>query len=132
MIKIPDTHIDLLVDEMEAFATLATVMPDGSPQLTPVWFDFSDGKIRLNTAKGRVKEDNMRERPRVAFLVVDPKNPYRYIQIRGNVQQRMEEGAAEHIHRLADKYTGEREFRDYQHDQRVMYILEPESIDASG
>lgn len=130
MVEIPVSHQDLLADEAETFASLATTMPDGSPQLTPVWFDLDDGRIRINTSKGRVKEANMRERPQVAFMVVDPKNPYRYIQIRGHILDRTEDGAAEHIHQLADKYTGEREFRDYKQTDRVMYIIEPDSVDV--
>ncbi|MDF1500385.1 MAG: PPOX class F420-dependent oxidoreductase [Anaerolineales bacterium] len=132
MVEIPYTHRDLLTDEAEVLASLATIMPDGSPQVTPVWFDFIDGRIRVNTAKGRVKEQNMSSRPRVAFLVIDPKNPYRYLQVRGRVVDRIEDGALEHIHKLADKYTGEREFRGYQREGRVMFVIEANSVSVRG
>lgn len=132
MITIPNSHRDLLADETEAFASLATKMPDGSPQVTPVWFDFIDDRIRINTAKGRIKEQNMSHRPEVAFLVVDPKNSYRYLQIRGHVVARIEEGALEHINQLADKYSGKREFRGYQREGRVIFVIEPDSVSMRG
>ena len=89
---IPQTHIDLFGDK-KAFASLATVMPDGSPQVTPVWFDYADGKLRVNTARGRIKDRNMSLNARVAIAIVDPENPYRYVQVRGKVAAISEEGA---------------------------------------
>src|SRR3954470_22765516 len=77
MAAIPDKYLDLLTQK-KAFAGLATVMPDGSPQVTPVWFDYTGGVVRVNTAKGRVKQRNMREGSPVALSIMDPDNPYRY------------------------------------------------------
>ena len=82
MTAIPDKYLDLL-ERKKAFAALATTMPDGSPQVTPVWFDYKDGIVRVNTAKGRVKARNLKAGAAVALAVIDPDNPYRYIQIRG-------------------------------------------------
>ena len=82
-----------LLTQKKAFAHLATVMPDGSPQVTPVWFDYTNGVIRVNTAKGRVKARNMKEGSPVALSIMDPDNPYRYIQVRGQVTRMTEEGA---------------------------------------
>ena len=84
MTEIPDVYMDLLL-EKRAFAHLATVMPDGSPQNTPVWFDFIDGKIRVNSALGRVKVRNMKQGAKVALSIMDPDNPDRYVQLRGTV-----------------------------------------------
>ena len=84
MAAIPAEYLDLL-QQKKAFANLATIMPDGTPQVTPVWFDYTDGKIRINSAKGRVKTRNMQEGAPVALSILDPDNPYRYIQIRGRV-----------------------------------------------
>ena len=81
MAAIPDKYLDLL-EQKKAFASLATAMPDGSPQVTPVWFDYRDGRIRVNTAKGRVKARNMKSGAPVALAIMDPDNPYRYVQIR--------------------------------------------------
>src|ERR1700730_6315642 len=103
MTAIPEKYLDLL-QQKKAFASLATTMPDGSPQVTPVWFDYKDGVIRVNTAKGRVKARNMKEGSGVALSIIDPDNPYRYIQVRGRVKRVTEEGASAHIDALAKKY----------------------------
>ena len=68
MINIPDKYLDLL-QKKKAFATLATAMPDGSPQVTPVWFDYSGGRVRVNTAKGRVKARNLKKGAPVALAM---------------------------------------------------------------
>src|SRR5271169_6908339 len=81
---IPEKFLDLLTTK-KPLANIATVMPDGSPQVTPVWFDYTNGKIRINTARGRVKANNMKVGSKVALAIVDPDNAYRYIGIRGPV-----------------------------------------------
>src|SRR5512139_333265 len=103
---IPEAYRDLLADETRAFACLATIMKDGSPQLTPVWFNTDGTFILINSAKGRVKDRNMRRNSSVALVIVDPKDPYRYIQIRGKVVEITTLGAREHIDTLAYKYRG--------------------------
>ena len=87
-----------------AFANLATLMPDGRPQVTPVWCDFDGTHVLVNTAKGRQKDRNMRRDPRVAIALADPDNPYRYLEVRGRVVEITEQGANEHIDRMAKKY----------------------------
>ena len=81
MAIIPEKYLDLL-QQKKAFANLATIMADGSPQVTPVWFDYTDGVIRVNTAKGRVKSRTLRPGAPVALAIMDPDDPYRYLQIR--------------------------------------------------
>src|SRR5690348_1245552 len=103
MTAIPSEFLDLLTKD-KPLANLATLMPDGSPQVTPVWFDFADGKLRVNTARGRVKDRNMSRDKRVAVAIVDPANPYRHIQIRGEITRSSEDGADAHIDSLAKKY----------------------------
>src|SRR5580700_7507377 len=105
MAAISDKYLDLL-QQKKAFAHLATVMPDGSPQVTPVWFDYTNGKIRVNSARGRVKTRNMTEGAAVALSILDPDNAYRYIQVRGRVARATETGASAHIDSLAKKYLG--------------------------
>src|SRR5579859_1116947 len=95
MPAIPEQYLDLFTQK-KAFANLATVMPDGTPQVTPVWFDLKDGVVRVNTAKGRVKARNMREGAPVALAIMDPDNAYRYVQLRGRVRRVTEEGAGAH------------------------------------
>ena len=101
---IPETHKDLL--EKAAFASLATLMPDGSPQVSPVWCDVDGEFIRVNTARGRVKDRNMTRDARVALAISDPANPYRYLGIRGRVVEITEKGADASIDALAKKYLG--------------------------
>jgi PPOX class probable F420-dependent enzyme len=129
---LPQTHIDLF-SEKKAFATLATVMPDGSPQVTPVWFDVVDGKVRVNTARGRIKDRNMSLNARVALAVMDPENPYRYVQVRGKVASISEEGADAHIDSLAKKYMGVDAYPFRREGEvRVIYTIEPTSVQAMG
>jgi PPOX class probable F420-dependent enzyme len=128
MAGIPDSYLDL-VQQKKAFASLATVMADGSPQVTPVWFDYTDGKIRVNTAKGRVKSRTLRTGAPVALAIMDPDNAYRYVQIRGRVARAVEQGADAHIDSLAKKYLGKDTYPFRQPGEvRVMYEIEPVSV----
>src|ERR1700686_2678865 len=132
MAVIPDAFLDLLQDK-KSFANLATIMPDGSPQVTPVWFDYKDGVIRVNTAKGRVKARNMKPGAPVALAIMDPDNAYRYIQVRGRVKREVEKGADAHIDSLAKKYLGKDKYPWAQPDQiRVIYEIEPTSASTMG
>jgi PPOX class probable F420-dependent enzyme len=124
----PDDYRDLLTAEKRAYAYLATLMKDGSPQLTPVWFDMDGDDIRVNTARGRVKEQNMRDRRQVALVIADPDDPFRYLQVRGRVVEISEAGALEHFNGLAAKYTGEPQWRNYSGERRIIFTIKPESI----
>lgn len=131
MANIPKSHQDLLVEDKKTFAVLGTVMGNGSPQVTPIWFDYDGQYIYLNSAKGRVKDRNIRERPKVALAIIDPKNPYRYIQIRGQVVDITEAGATEHIHALSRKYNG-RNYDLTPGEVRVKYKILPEKVFTMG
>jgi PPOX class probable F420-dependent enzyme len=123
-----DNYLDLL-QQKKAFAGLATVMPDGTPQVTPVWFDYHGGRVRVNTAKGRVKARNLKPGAAVALSIMDPDNPYRYVQIRGRVANATETGADAHIDSLAKKYLGKDQYPFRQPGEvRVMYEIEPVSV----
>lgn len=125
---IPSSHIDLLDDDAQALGFLATTMADGSPQVTPVWFDVADDLIRINTARGRTKYRNMRKRPRVALAIADPKNPYRYVQVRGTVVASTESGGRAHIDRLARKYRGWDTYPALAGQVRVIFSIRPDSV----
>ena len=126
------TYRDLLTQK-KALAELATVMADGSPQVTPVWFDYDGTNIRVNTAKGRVKARNMQLGSKVALAIVDPDNAYRYLQVRGTVKRVTEDGAAAHIDTLAKKYLGKDKYPWHQPgDVRVMYEIAPERAHGMG
>lgn len=132
-IWIPDSHADLLRDETKAFAYLATIMPDGSPQVTPIWFNTDGGHILINTAIGRVKDRNMRRQPKIALTIQDPHNPYRYLQIRGEVVEISTEGANDHIDTLAGKYTGKPKYAHHKPgEMRVTYKILPRKLDPHG
>ena len=132
MATIPDNYLDLL-QQKKAFADLATVMPDGSPQVTPVWFDYINGVIRVNTAKGRVKARNMKQGSPVALSIMDPDNPYRYLQVRGKVTRVTEEGAGAHIDTLAKKYIGKDKYPwSRPGEVRVTYEITPTAAQAMG
>ncbi len=123
MTEIPDVYLDLLLHK-NALAHLATVMPDGSPQTTPVWFDFTDGKIRVNSPLGSVKGRNMKLGAKVALSIVDPENVGRYVQLRRTVTHvRQDEVAAAHINRLSHRYTGlDRYAYGKPGEVRVMFV----------
>jgi PPOX class probable F420-dependent enzyme len=131
MKQIPESHSDIL--DKPAFAHLSTLMPDGSPQASAVWVDTDGGAIVINSAEGRLKDRNIRRDPRVAISVTDPENPYRSLMIRGRVTKITNDGADQHIDRMAKKYMGVDEYPFRQAEEvRVMYYIEPERISAMG
>lgn len=133
MKNIPETHLDLLKDEKKAFLYLATLMPNGSPQVTPIWFNTNAEHILINSAKGRIKDRNMRARPQVALCIQDPSNPYRYLQIHGTVVEFTTDGADDHIDALTLKYRGLSKYPSRQPgEQRVIYNIRIEKADAHG
>jgi PPOX class probable F420-dependent enzyme len=128
---LPAKYLDLF--EKKAFASLATVMPDGQPQVTPVWVDFDGVHLLVNSAKGRQKDRNMRERPRVSLALIDPDNAYRYLEVRGRVVEVTEDGADAHIDKMAKKYLGADSYPFRQPgEQRVIYKISPEHVNTMG
>lgn len=128
---IPDSHRDLL--DKKAIAHLATLMPDGRPQVTPVWCDFDGRHVRVNSAKGRAKDRNMRRDPRVSLSLCDPDNPYRYLEVQGRVAEVTEQGADGHIDALAKKYLGVDEYPHRRAGEvRVIYKIAPEHFSFMG
>ncbi len=129
--NIPETYDDLLLPDTRSFAFLATIMPDGSPQLTVTWFDTDGDYILINTAEGRVKDQNLQERPEVAVCIPDPNDFYRYIQFRGKVVERTSQGADEHIDLLSRRYR-DAPWEPTPGQIRVIYKILPEHIFAHG
>jgi PPOX class probable F420-dependent enzyme len=130
--KIPSSFMDIMTKKI-AFAHLATVMPDGTPQVTPVWFDMDGDKIRVNTARGRVKDRNMQKNAAVALSVIDPDNPYRHVAIRGRIANITETGADAHIDSLAKQYLGKDKYPFARPGEvRVIYEIEPTSVSSMG
>ena len=128
---IPEKYRDLF--NKRAFASLATLMPDGRPQVTPVWCDLEGDYVLFNSAKGRQKDRNVRRDPRVAMAIVDPDNPYRYLEIRGRVVEITEQGADAHIDKMAKKYLGVDKYPYRQASEvRVIYKIQPEHTTTMG
>jgi PPOX class probable F420-dependent enzyme len=128
---IPEKFNDLL--QKKAFAHLGTLMPDGRPQVTPVWFDYDGKYFIVNTAKGRVKDRNMRRDPRVSLAIMDPDDPYRFLEVRGHVAEVTEDGALAHIDKMAKKYLGVDKYPYAQPgEQRVLFKIEPERYCPQG
>ncbi|HVN85388.1 MAG TPA: PPOX class F420-dependent oxidoreductase [Candidatus Binatia bacterium] len=124
---IPAAFEDLT--KKKALAHLATVMPDGSPQVSPVWFDYDGRHIRVNSARNRVKDENMERDRRVALSVVDPDNAYRCVMIRGRVIEITEKGADAHIDALAKTYLGVDAYPFRRpNERRVIYVIEPTQV----
>ena len=128
---IPERYLDLF--NKKAFGNLGTLMPDGTPQVTPVWCDYDGSHVIFNSARGRQKDRNVRRDPRVSIAIADPENPYRYVEIRGRVVEITEQGADEHIDRMAKKYLGLDKY-PYRRpgEVRVMYKIRPERTTAWG
>ena len=128
---IPEKFADLF--EKPVFGNLGTVMKDGSPQVTPVWVDYDGKFVRINSAKGRVKDKNMRRDPRVSLSLLDPANPYRYLEVRGRVVDITETGADDHINKLSKKYLGNPVYPFRQPGEvRVIYKIDPEKVNSMG
>ena len=129
--QVPEKYADLL--KKKAFANLGTLNGDGSPQVTPVWVDYDGKHVRINSAKGRVKDKNMRRDPRVSISLQDPANPYRYMEIRGKVVEITENGADDHINELSKKYLGKPVYPFRKPGEvRVIYKIEPEKVSVMG
>jgi len=128
---IPDQYKDLF--QKKAFCNLATLMPDGRPQMSPVWCDLDGSTIRINSAKGRVKDKNMRRNKKVALSIFDPDNPYRHLAVQGEVVEITEQGADAHIDALAKKYLGKDKYPFRQPGEvRVIYKIRPDHVSHAG
>ncbi len=132
METIPEAFHDLF--ERETFAQFVTLMPDGAPQVTPVWVDYDGEHVLVNTARGRQKERNASRDPKVALSVLDPDDPYRYVSIRGRAVEVTEDGAADHIDSLARRYMDAEEYPHHGDERgpRVVIRVRPDSVVTSG
>ncbi len=129
--EIPEKYLDLF--HKRTIATLVTLMPDGRPQATPVWCDYDGDYVLVNTAKGRQKHRNMIRDPRVALTLVDPDNPYRYLEVRGRVAQITEDGARAHIDKMAKKYLNREEYPFLKPGEvRILCRIQPEHTTSMG
>jgi PPOX class probable F420-dependent enzyme len=132
MATIPASHADLLTTK-PAFAHVATLNADGSPQVTPVWVDFDGTHVLFNTAKGRVKAKNLAREGRVALSIADPENAYRYLGIQGHVVEMTETGSDAHIDKMAKKYLGKDSYPFRTPGEvRIIVKIAPDKVHANG
>jgi len=130
-VTIPESFKDLFTKK--AFAHLATLNADGSPQVTPIWCDYDGTHILVNSAKERVKDKNMRRNRKVALDLLDPDDPYRHLAVRGEVVEITEQGADAHIDKMAKKYLGKDRYPFRQPGEiRVLYKIRPERVSTMG
>lgn len=132
---IPDSHKDLL--ERPVIVSLATVLPDGQPQVTPVWIDYDGEYLRVNSAAGRQKDKNMRRNSQVTIMALDPDNGYRWLEVRGEVVEIDESAGLEHINSLSAKYRNQPDYYASMpqlrgKEQRVMYKIRPTKVTKGG
>jgi PPOX class probable F420-dependent enzyme len=125
MSVIPEKYTDLL--ESNALANVATIGPKGEPQNNPVWFGWDGAHILFSQTKGRQKYQNLQREPRVALSIVDPTNPYRYLEIRGKVVRIDEDPDLAFINSMAKKYLGQDVYPWHKpEDERVVVVVQPE------
>ncbi len=128
---IPESHKDLL--ETTALADIATIGPDGAPHVNPVWFGWDGKQLSFSQTKTRQKYKNLHKDNRISISIVDPTNPYRYIEIRGKVVEFIEDPDKAFIDSMAKKYLGQDKYPWSQPgDERVVVVVEPERALTMG
>ena len=135
MTDIPSDFMDLI--ERPVVVSLATVNEDGQPQVTPVWIDYDGEDLRVNSAAGRRKVENMEERPRVTVLWIDPNDPYRWMEVRGTVVGITADGGVEHINALSAKYRNQPDYyarvpQRRGKETRMIFRIRPDKVNVSG
>lgn len=130
MEEIPADYRDLFTKR--SFAFVATLLPDGTPHVTPTWVDFDGEHVLVNTVRDNRKDKNIRNDPRITLAIADPENPYRYLSIRGEVIERREEGAREHLDQLAERYTGQATYPGPSGQQRVVLVIRPDEVSGQS
>jgi PPOX class probable F420-dependent enzyme len=126
--KLNEDQVKLLTDRN--IAVVATIRPDGTPQVTPTWVDYDGEHVLVNTAEGRAKADNLERDPRMSVFVLDPENQYHWLSITGPVEL-THEGAEEHINKLSHKYNGA-DYPDPKNPRRVIAKVTPEKVNSSS
>lgn len=132
---VPDSHKDLF--EQPVYAVVTTVLPDGQPQSTVIWVDYDGHHVLFTTAQERQKAKNLAANPKVTVIVMDPKDPYRWIEVRGTVEEATNDGAADHIEAMSWKYMNQKYYGGYNkrytsrdQETRILYRIRPTKITA--
>jgi PPOX class probable F420-dependent enzyme len=132
-LTIPDSHKDLF--EQPVYAVVTTLQRDGQPQSTVNWMDYDGQNLIFTTVKGRQKEKNLAANPKVTVILIDPQDPYRWIEVRGVVEEATTEGASDHIEKMSWKYKNQKYYGGYNkryatpdQEQRILYKIKPTKI----
>ncbi len=129
--EIPASHRDLL--ESKALAHVATIGPKGEPESSPVWFGWDGTHLLFSLTKTRQKYRNLRRDPRIAISLVDPANPYRYLEIRGTVARIDEDPNLDFINAMTQKYLNQPKYGNHRPgDERVVIVVAPEHTTKMG
>ena len=134
-VTVPDSHKDLF--EQPVYAVVTTVLPDGQPQSTVIWVDYDGQYVLFTTAQGRQKEKNLAANPKVTVILIDPRDPYRWIEVRGKVEEATTDGAFDHIEKMSWKYKNQKYYGGYNkryssrdQETRILYKIKPTKINA--
>ena len=128
---VPQTHEDLLTSS--ALAHIATIGPDGEPQVNPVWFDWNGEEILFSQTTTRQKTKNLARDPRIALSIVDPENPYRYLEVRGTVVRVEDDPDKAFIDKMAQKYLGQEKYPwSRPGENRIVIVVRPEHTTQMG
>ena len=135
MVTIPDSHRDLL--DRPIIAAFATIMPDGRPQVTPVWCNYDGTHVIVNATSGRQKHRNIIDRPQVTLMLVDPLNQFRFMEVRGIVEDITPDDGGENMNMLALQYTGKPkrygiEAPPREVDERLLYKIKPLKVNVAN
>lgn len=133
--KIPDSHRDLL--DGPIIVAFGTLMPDGHAQITPVWCSFDGTHVIVNATASRQKHRNILANPKVTVMAVDPENQFRFLEVRGIVEEITAEGGGESMNELSLLYTGKPkrygiEAPPREVDERLLYKIKPIRVTAVG
>jgi PPOX class probable F420-dependent enzyme len=130
---IPDSHLDLVAWETRSFAHIATIGPNGEPQSSPVWFEWDGTNIKFSLTTARQKYRNIQRDKRVAMSIMDPSDAYRYIEIRGELDQVEPDPDIDFISRMAKKYIDKDRYPWHQPgDERVVMKIKPTKLSGMG
>jgi PPOX class probable F420-dependent enzyme len=130
---IPDSHSDLVAWETRSFAHIATIGPNGEPQSSPVWFEWDGTNIKFSLTTARQKYRNIQRDKRVAMSIMDPSDAYRYIEIRGELDEVEPDPDIDFISRMAKKYIDKDRYPWHQPgDERVIVKIKPTKLSGMG
>lgn len=130
---IPESHLDLVAWETKSFAHIATIGPHGEPQSSPVWFEWDGTHVKFSLTTDRQKYRNLQRDKRIAMSIMDPSNAYRYLEIRGELDEIEPDPSIDFISRMAKKYIEKDRYPWHSEgDQRMVMKIKPSKVSGMG